>query len=251
MNVPAASSGGGGGSSGGGGEYGIRLIQNPNGSSRGAFVIDGFYMPASLNANQSGGQDVPEQPLEGGYNASARNVLHPESGTLVGAVTRLEIGALRRAYHKQELVTISTPEGTYSECFVEDVNRDHEGGFLDKVDVEVQWKQARIAAVGTTTVKAVTPAGNATESSDNGGSGGQSSFVQSENGGGGGRNKVSGGGGGDDGVPGANIVRDVAVGAITTGSFGFVSKDSAEGVVGWAIGDDGGNGNRGNNRGGN
>ena len=185
-NTP--SSGGGGGS--GGGALGVRRITNPNFSGGGPVLIGGVEL-WTVEAEQSGGQDVPQEPLEGGYEVSGRNVLTPESGTLTGAVKSDGLGALKDLYRRQEPVSITTPEGRVAECFVDDVSRTRQGQFVDKFGVEVSWQQVFLAETGTTSVQAITADGKATGSA---GSEGQSSLVQSDSGTSGSSGEGSGGG---------------------------------------------------------
>ena len=185
-NTP--SSGGGGGGSGGG-ALGVRRITNPNFSGGGPVLIGGVEL-WTVEAEQSGGQDVPQEPLEGGYEVSGRNVLTPESGTLTGAVKSDGLGALKDLYRRQEPVSITTPEGRVAECFVDGVTRTRQGQFVDKFGVEVSWQQVFLAETGTTSVQAITADGKATGSS--GGDGGQT-FVQSDSGTGGTSGSGSGG----------------------------------------------------------
>ena len=174
-NTP--SSGGGGGGSGGG-ALGVRRITNPNFSGGGPVLIGGVEL-WTVEAEQSGGQDIPQEPLEGGYEVSGRNVLTPESGTLTGAVNSDGLGALKDLYRRQEPVSITTPEGRVTECFVDDVSRTRQGQFVDKFGVEVSWQQVFLAEAGTTSVQAITADGKATGSA---GSDGGQTFVQSNKG---------------------------------------------------------------------
>ena len=234
-NTP--SSGGGGG----GGALGVRRITNPNFSGGGPVLIGGVEL-WTVEAEQSGGQDVPQEPLEGGYEVSGRNVLTPESGTLTGAVNSDGLGALKDLYRRQEPVSITTPEGRVAECFVDDVSRTRQGQFVDKFGVEVSWQQVFLAETGTTSVQAITADGKATGSA---GSEGQSSLVQSDSG----TSGVSGEGSGG----GAQIVSGEAasVGA-TQGTFnppestdaglrniGETLGNFAGDIADWATGGDG------------
>jgi hypothetical protein len=196
----------------------------------------------TVEAEQSGGQDVPQEPLEGGYEVSGRNVLTPESGTLTGAVNSDGLGALKDLYRRQEPVSITTPEGRVAECFVDDVSRTRQGQFVDKFGVEVSWQQVFLAEAGTTSVQAITADGKATGSA---GSEGQPSLVQSDSG--------TSGTSGEGSAGGAQIVSEEAasVGA-TQGTFnppestdaglqniGETLGNFAGDIADWATGGDG------------
>ena len=246
MANPPSSGGGGGGS--GGGALGVRRITNPNFSGGGPVLIGGVEL-WTVEAEQSGGQDVPQEPLEGGYEVSGRNILTPESGTLTGAVESDGLVALKDLYRRQEPVSITTPEGRVAECFVDDVTRTRKGEFVDKFGVEVSWQQAFLAETGTTSVQAITADGKATGSAGNES---QSSLVQSSTGSGsGGDSTGSASGTGPTGeLAGAGeggLESDEQVGehggvASPNINIGETLANFADGIADWATGgDDDGN----------
>ena len=218
------------------GQLGIRISSNPNGQFGEGYVVDGFELTGSLEGQQSGGQDVPEQALEGGYDVRGRNVVNPEEGTLTGAVRKEELGALKQSYRKQELVSVTGPEGTLSECFIESIDRTHEGGYYNKVGVEVSYKQAFLAELGSVTVQAVTKdAKHSPSAGSKGDNGGQSSLVQSDS-----KNNPNGGGGGQSGGNGNQSASgggpDVSAQGSGSGGSGDGGGGGFLGGVGNAIG---------------
>ena len=227
-NTP--SSGGGGGGSDGG-ALGVRRITNPNFSGGGPVLIGGVEL-WTVEAEQSGGQDVPQEPLEGGYEVSGRNVLTPESGTLTGAVNSDGLGALKDLYRRQEPVSITTPEGRVAECFVDDVSRTRQGQFVDKFGVEVSWQQVFLAETGTTSVQAITADGKATESAENDD---QTSWVQSD--------RATGNSGGSGPTGQLKGAGEGGLGPNEQAGIGNVLGSFAGDIADWATGNDDGNSN--------
>ena len=242
-NTPSSGGGGGGGSDGD--ALGVRRITNPNFSGGGPVLIGGIKLYV-IEAEQSGGQDVPQEPLEDGYDVSGRNVLTPESGTLTGAVESDGLGALKELYRRQEPVSITTPEGRVAECFVEDVTRTRQGKFVDKFGVEVSWQQVFLAETGTTSVQAITTDSKATGSAEDDD---QTTWVQSD-----GPTGDSSGpgptgqleGAGEGGLePDEQVGEDGGV-ANPEVDVGNVLGSFADDIADWATGnDDGGNSNGG------
>ncbi|WP_407934094.1 phage baseplate protein [Halocatena halophila] len=167
----------------------MKLVENPHWA--GSPVIVGGVEIITTQSEQESGVDAPTRSIEQGHEVTQRNVLTPESGTITGVVRASELSALSSLSRRREPVTITTPEGTISNCVVEKVTRTREGGHLEKFDITVKWRQVFIAEVGTVSITAQTGDGKKSQGSSNASSNSLAGS-KSKNGGGGGGGSATG-----------------------------------------------------------
>lgn len=135
----------------------LPVVRNPNWS--GQPVIIGGIELLTTSATQESGVDAPTKSMEKGAEISQRNVQHPESGTISGAVDGSGLSGLHSLVQQRDPISITTPEGTVQKCVVQNVSRTREGHHVSKFGVEVEWRQVLTAELGSVTIQAVTPDG--------------------------------------------------------------------------------------------
>lgn len=143
-----------------------RVSQNPEPGYSRPILIDGVEYEGAVGSDQTSEQDVPGKPIQSGAEVGQRNVVNPETGSIPISASSSEIGALRDLARQEDLITITTAEGSVSNVAVESVDRSVDPVHDDKFDVTVNWKQVEIADVGEGSIVAVTEDGQASGGSD-------------------------------------------------------------------------------------
>lgn len=171
----------------------LPLIRNPNFS--GQPVIVGGVEVITTESEQLSGVDAPTKSMERGAEISQRNVLHPDSGTITGAVDGAGLSALQGLTRQREPISITTPESTISNCVVEEVTRTREGRHVSKFGVSIAWRQVLIAEIGSVTITAVTGDGKKSQGASDSSSvslAGSKSTSSAQSGDGGGGQSIGG-----------------------------------------------------------
>lgn len=143
-----------------------RVSENPEPTYSRPILIDGTEYQRAVGSDQTTEQDVPGKPIQSGAEVGQRNVVYPEEGSIQISSQSGAIGELRDLAQQEDLITITTAEGSVSNVSVELVERSVDPRYDDKFDLTVRWKQVEIADVGEGSIIAVTDDGQATGASE-------------------------------------------------------------------------------------
>lgn len=121
--------------------------------------IGGVTVRGETSNTQSSGQQVPTKSAENGYVYTTRVGPTATEGTIVGWVNSSELPALVALADEKSPIPISTPEGTYSQCVVDDIKRNMAGIQPDAYEVTITWREVLQASTATSRVRAITDEG--------------------------------------------------------------------------------------------
>lgn len=176
----------------------LPLVRNPHRS--GTPVVIGGVELITTQSEQTSGVDAPTKTLEKGSEINQRSVTKPESGTITGAVDASGLSGLHSLVQERTPISITTPEGTLSQCYVEEVSRTRDGRYVSKFGVRVNWRQIKLATLSTVSIEAVTNDGKKSQGS---GSASPISLAGSNS-----QQSGSGGGGGGGGKSIGEVIGD-------------------------------------------
>lgn len=184
-------------------------------------TVGGITLRGVTTHKAESSQNGPTHPVESGLVLTSRQGPDADEGTISAWVDASEFPALKRLKDRRNPVRITTPDGSYPTCIVDNVSRTMQGQHPSSYKVDVQWREVLQGSTSTSDIQAVTSSGAKSAKAGSGGhNGGNPGLVPSK------QKNVSN-------SPKKTGQKSWSKGSIFSGTVTAV-EDTAEGVGDWA-----------------
>lgn len=122
-------------------------------------TVGGITVRGETSNQQTRGQQAPTKSAENGYVYTTRVGPTATEGEINGWVNSDEMAALDELADEKEPIPITTPEGSYSQCVVDDIDRTTEAERPDAYNVTISWREILQASTSTSRIRAITKDG--------------------------------------------------------------------------------------------
>lgn len=118
--------------------------------------VGGVQIRGETENNETSGQQAPTKSAENGYVYTTRIGPTATEGVITGWVNPDELPALKALADEKSPIPVSTPEGSYSQCVVDTVERNMAGVQPDAYNITINWREILQASTSTSRVRAIT-----------------------------------------------------------------------------------------------